>query len=108
MPTYERVKSFLEDTDPQKRPKLIDELLASDAFGRHFAEIWTDTLINGDTDTNRNLKTDDFTTWMAKQFNENRAWDKIVSDLVTASGKVDDNPQTLFVLANQDNNQVSP
>lgn len=108
VPTYERVVAFLADTDPTKRAKLIDELLASDAYGKHFAAIWTDALIKRDADTNRGLKTEDFTAWLAKQFNENRGWDKIVTEMITASGKVDDHPATLFVLANQDNNLVSP
>jgi Protein of unknown function (DUF1549)/Protein of unknown function (DUF1553) len=108
VPSYERVKGFLADTDPQKRPKLIDELLASDDFGKHFAMIWADMLIKRDADTNRGLRTDTFVTWLAKQFNDNKGWDKIVTDMVTASGKIEDAPQTLFVLANQDNNQVSP
>src|SRR5205814_9073751 len=80
----------------------------SDDFGKHLAAIWADMLIKRDADTNRGLRTDTFITWLAQQFNENKGWDKIVSDMVTASGKIEDAPQTLFVLANQDNNQVSP
>ncbi len=108
VPTYERVNAFLADTDVQKRSKLIDELLDSSDFGKHFAAIWADMLIKRDADTNRGLNTDAFTKWLAKEFNDNKGWDKIVTELMTASGKVEDSPQSLFVLANQDNNQVSP
>lgn len=108
VPTYERVKAFLADADPQKRSKLIDGLLDSSDFGKHFAAIWADMLIKRDTDTNRGLNTEAFTKWLAKEFNDNNGWNKIVTDMVTASGKVDESPQSLFVVANQDNNQVSP
>lgn len=108
VPTYERVKAFLADADTQKRAKLIDELLDSGDFGKHFANIWADILIKRDADTNRALSTEPFTKWLAKELNDNKGWNKIVGDMVTASGKVEESPQSLFIVANQDNNQVSP
>lgn len=108
VPSYERVKSFLNDNDPHKRSKLVDELLASGDFGKHLANIWADMLVKRDTDTNRGLRAEPFVNWLAAQFNDHARWDAIVRDLITASGKVEDTPQTFFILANQDNNQVSP
>ncbi len=108
IPTYDRTVAFLLDSDPYKRAKLIDELLASSAYGRHFAHIWADLLIKRDFDSNKNLKTEPFVNWLAEQFNEGKGWDAIVRDLLTASGKEAETPQTLFYQANQDNNQPSP
>ena len=36
-----------------------------------------------------------------KEFNKNVAWDKLVSDLVTASGTVEENPAVTYFLANR-------
>ena len=45
---------------------------------------------------------------LAQQFNENKGWDKIVKEVLTASGAETDSPAILFYLANQDMNQPSP
>lgn len=108
IPTRDRTVAFLDSTDPLKRSKLIDELLAAPDYGRHFAHLWTDVLVKRDFDSNKNLSTDAFVTWLAEQFNENRGWDRIVTELITADGKQDGSPQTFFIFANQDNNQPSP
>jgi hypothetical protein len=108
IPPYEKTVAFLVNPDPLKRSKLIDELLASPEYGRHFAHLWTDLLVKRDPDTNKNLKSEPFAAWLAEQFNQNRHWDTIVTELVTASGQEEQAPATFFVLANQDNNQASP
>jgi hypothetical protein len=108
IPPREKAVAFLDSTDPTKRAKLIDELLASPEYGRHFANIWTDLLVKRDFDNNKNLKTDKFVTWFADQLNQGKGWDSIVTSLVTVEGREDDIPQTFFVMANLDNNQPAP
>jgi hypothetical protein len=108
IPTYDRTVAFLLDSNPYKRAKLIDELLASPAYGRHFARQWADLLIKRDFDSNKNLRTEPFVTWLADQLNKGRGWDAIVRDILTTSGPESDTPAALFYLANQDNNQPSP
>src|SRR5262249_9192182 len=108
IPSRDRVVAFLEDTDPHKRAKLIDELLASPAFGRHLARIWADMLIKRDFDNNKNLRPQAFVDWLADQINKGTGWDKVVTERITASGAEASSPQTFFVMANQDNKQPSP
>src|SRR5262249_3509100 len=55
IPTYEQAVKFLGNKDPYKRAKLIDEILASEAYGHHMANVWTDLLIKHDFDNNKNL-----------------------------------------------------
>src|SRR5947209_2032814 len=40
IPSANRVIAFLQDTDPNKRAKLIDEFLADPEYGEHFAVMW--------------------------------------------------------------------
>jgi hypothetical protein len=108
IPPYEKTVAFLASQDSFKRSKLIDELLASPEYGHNFAHLWTDLLIKRDFDNNKNLKSEPFADWLAQEFNQNRSWDKIVTEMVTATGKEEQSPATFFVLANQDNNQPSP
>jgi hypothetical protein len=108
IPTYEQAVTFLDSNDPYKRSRLIDDLLASPHFGRHFANIWCDLLVKRDFDSNRGLRTEPFVRWLADEFNRNEKWDRIVTAMLTAEGADEDNPATFFFLANQDNNQPSP
>src|SRR5262245_53086786 len=39
IPTVAQAKAFLEDKSPDKRAKVIDTLLASPEFARHFAQV---------------------------------------------------------------------
>jgi hypothetical protein len=99
IPTAEQVVSFLKDANPNKRAKLIDELLADPEYGDHFAIIWYHAMVKPDDD-NRQLISDSFHGWLAARFNKNDGWNKIVSDILTAEGPRDKNPATVFWFAN--------
>ena len=43
--TAEKAAAFLDSKEPNKRAKLIDELLASPAYGRHMADVWQALLL---------------------------------------------------------------
>src|SRR5262249_55022070 len=97
--TIERTIAFLKDTNPDKRSKLIDELLADSEYGEHFATIWYHAMVKPDDD-NRQLISDSFAHWLADGFNKNHGWNKMVSDILTAEGARDKNPATVFFFAN--------
>jgi len=108
IPTYEQTIAFLLDGDSHKRARKIDDLLETPLYGRQFARIWADLLIKRDFDSNQRLNTEPFVNWLAARFNENKGWEKIVTSILTSTGKDADNPANLFYHANQDNNQPSP
>lgn len=100
IPPAEKVAAFLDSKDPAKRAKVIDELLASPGYGRHMADIWQGLLFLRTTDTRR-LKVDPLVEWLEERFNKNQPWDKLVAELLTATGSPDDNGAVTFFLANQ-------
>src|SRR5262249_40713767 len=102
IPTYERTVAFLDSKDPDRRAKLIDELLASPVYGQHFGTIWNNRIVPRDP-SNPKVKTGTLTTWLTEQFNRNRGWNQIVYDLLTAEGELAQNPQTGFIMANSEN-----
>jgi hypothetical protein len=110
IPTYRRTVQFLESSDPDKRRRLIDELLASPAFAQHFATVWRNLLAPPDPVGNTKAKgnRDTFSPWLAEQFQRGRGWDRIVRDLLTAEGPLKDTPQNAFLMANADNFQPLP
>lgn len=99
IPAADKVKAFLDSKDPDKRAKAIDELLASPRYGQHLADIWQSILFTRTTD-NRRLQPTALIEWLTKRFNDNQSWDKMVTELLTASGKQDQNGAVSFFLSN--------
>ncbi len=104
IPTLERARAFLESSDPDKRSQVIEELLASREHGLHFATLWRN-LIAPSNPVKGKPAPDRFTPWLAEQFQRNRGWDQIVSDLLTAEGDLGRDVQTTFILANSESFQ---
>jgi hypothetical protein len=99
IPSGEKASAFLDDKDPHKRARLIDELLASEDYGKHLADIWQTLLIPKNSD-NRRLNAAPMGQWLEENFNKNRPWDKMVHELLTATGPQDKNGATTFFIAN--------
>ncbi|MDW8241834.1 MAG: DUF1549 and DUF1553 domain-containing protein [Thermogemmata sp.] len=100
IPTADKARAFLESTDPNKREKLIDELLADPNHGRRMADIWTAKLFPFDS-ANRFVPKEPFHAWLAEQFNKNTPWNQLVTELITATGTADENPAVIYFLANR-------
>lgn len=96
VPTLEQVKRFLADAERDKRARLVDSLLADTRYGQHLADIWQGYLISplADDSTKRAER---FGRWLAEQFNTRR-WDQIVTELITATGKMEDNPAVTYLI----------
>ena len=86
IPPADKVAAFLDSKDPDKRAKLIDELLADPNFGRHMADIWSGLMVAATSD-NRRLDYSPLHEWLAEKFNANTPWDKFVNELLTATGE---------------------
>ncbi len=99
IPPADRARSFLDNRDPNKRARLIDELLASAEYGRHQADVWVNLLLSRNSD-NRFVSFDPMRTWLEDNFNNGKPWDRMVRELLTASGEQDENGATTYFLAN--------
>ncbi|WP_161967118.1 DUF1549 domain-containing protein [Fimbriiglobus ruber] len=106
IPPLAKTKSFLADTSPGKRAKLIDDLLADHEAGVNFAHYWQELLVKRDPDNNKAIQTREvFVKWMTGQFNQNHPWDHTVKSMLTAQGDQALAGETFFVLANAENGQ---
>lgn len=107
-PTAAQAATFLDSKEPDRRTKLIDSLLVSPDYGRHFGERWVNVFYLT-TVNQRPLPPEPFKAWFAKQLNEGRGWDAVTRDILTATGPISEAPQGLFVYYNGDmNSQFSP
>ena len=99
IPTADKVAAFLGSKDPEKRAKLIDDLLTDSRFGHAIAEAWAIHLIPRESN-NRVLNQKPLEGWLADHFNKNTPLDKVVYELVTATGEIDKNPAGIYFVGN--------
>jgi hypothetical protein len=96
IPAAEQAAKFLVDPDPKRRDKLIDALLASPRYGEYLADVWAGYLISPLAD-DRRTRADRFRAWLAGRFNT-KGWDAIATELLTATGKMEDNPAVVYLI----------
>jgi len=94
IPTYEETTAFLADTDPKKREKLIDKLLADPRYARNQAQTWDVSLLGRNPKGIRSTNRDAFRKWLATQFEKNEPYDRIVHKVLRAE---EDNSKLFYV-----------
>jgi Protein of unknown function (DUF1553)/Protein of unknown function (DUF1549) len=99
IPSADKVDGFLKNTDPRKREKVIDELLADPRFGKAIAEAWSGLMIPR-IDNNRRVDHTPLQKWLAKEFNDGVPLNKLVFNLLVATGDTDENGATAFFVNN--------
>ncbi|REK13099.1 MAG: DUF1549 domain-containing protein [Planctomycetota bacterium] len=91
LPKPAETKAFLADSDPEKRAKLIDELLERPEFAEFWALKWGDLLrIRNAKVTNSGVHK--FHRWLVAAFRDNMPYDQFARELLTASGSTFVNP----------------
>jgi hypothetical protein len=95
VPAADEVREFLADSAVDKRPKLVDRLLADRRFAVHMADQWDDFLMPGTDDLQVEKKR--LTEWLEESF-QNQSWNQIAYELLTASGKREENPEVVYLL----------
>ncbi|MBI3407566.1 MAG: DUF1549 domain-containing protein [Planctomycetes bacterium] len=99
IPPPEKVREFLDNTDAEKRRKVIDDLLADPRFGKALAENWAGLMVPRESN-NRLLKSTPLHEWLASAFHEGKPLDKIVYELLTATGTQEENGAVTFFIGN--------
>lgn len=95
-PTEEQVRSFLADTSPDKREKLVDWLLETDSYADYFANKWNLVLRNKKRRTEDLSATYAFYRWIWESIYENKPYDEFVGEVLTASGEATINPPVVW------------
>lgn len=96
VPARDPVGQFLSDSRADKRARLVDALLASPRYGEYLADVWQAYLISPLADDPASLA-DRLRPWLAAGFNTT-TWDRIVSDLLTATGRLEDSPGVAYLI----------
>ena len=96
VPSAEQAARFLADPAPDRRARLIDALLADPRYGEHLADVWQGYLVSPLADDYR-LRSERFRQWLAGRFNT-ATWDRTATDILTAAGKLDENPAVTYLV----------
>ena len=97
IPTDKELGSFHADTREDRRARLIDLLLDSPGHESHMFN-WLGDMLRVKDDYYRIGKTWTFHTWLKTQLRENRPWDELVHDMLTAEGRLGENGATAYLL----------
>lgn len=95
IPTTSETVEFLADTDPKKREKLIDRLLARPEFAEYWAQKWSDLLRNEEKALDRK-GVGVFYGWIRAQFVADRPLNEFARDIIAATGSTYANPPANF------------
>ena len=97
VPTAAEATTFLASNAPDKRAKLIDELLYSSGYTMQMFNWMADLLRVKDTFA-KGVPAFSFEDWLKARLSAGTPWDKLVSEMITADGRLSDNGATGFML----------
>lgn len=101
LPTVDETRAFLADTSPDKRNHLIEALLQREEFVDYWSYRFSDIfLVNGGILRPAAVKA--YYEWIRGGVAENRPWDEMVREVVTAKGISTENGATNFYAVHQD------
>lgn len=100
IPTYDEYTRFMDTSSKNKRAELIDELLDSEAFVMHMFNWYSDLLrIRSSVSMNANqLMGISYIDWVKDSIRENKPYDVMVREMLTATGKIWDNPASGYLI----------
>lgn len=98
-PTVNEIRSYLDDSSPQRYTDLVWRLLSSRDHATHLATLWRSYLIPEGIDLSRLGGVEVFDRWLSERFLENQSYDAIARELLTAQGRLTSAGPLLFYAA---------
>ena len=96
IPTDGEASSFLTNKDPEKRRKLIDQLLLTDGYRSHLFNWMADLLRHRGKLRRSNFN--HYERWLKDQIAQNIRWDEVVYKMLTAEGTLASSGPTGYLL----------
>jgi len=105
LPSIKTLNEFLADKDANKRAKLVDRLLADEAFADIWAMKWAERLRITSSNNNNGISQKSavlYYQWLRDQIAEDRPMNDVVFDLLASTGGTFQSPQTNFYEVERD------
>lgn len=77
------VREFLEDTNADKRNRVIDRLLSSPQYVAHFTNVWRAIWLPDANNQQVSFFTPSFESWLRQRLQENAHYDRMVREILT-------------------------
>ena len=84
IPGAEQARQFLSDRSSDKRAKLIDRLVTSPQYARRMQYAF-DTMLM-ERRPGKHIKSDEWQNYLRQSFAQNKPWDQLVTEMLTADG----------------------
>jgi hypothetical protein len=96
IPRIAEVREFIDDDAPDKRARLVDQLLQSPRYATHMATTWRNRILPTGVDSERPREALGLQKWLRTRFAENLRYDRIVGGLLLATGENELGPALYF------------
>jgi hypothetical protein len=106
LPTVAETREFLADSSPDKRDRLIEELLERPEFVDYWAYKWSDLLlVNGGRLSGPAMWS--YYRWIRNNVAANTPWDQFARSLITSTGSTLENGATNFFVLHKDPTKIA-
>ncbi len=99
IPTPEEVTLFGLTPGDEKRADTIGRMLESDDFGKTWGSYWREVIFSRATEMRSRRSQGVFEEWIVEKLNDNRSWDEITTELLTATGDTSEDGSTALIFA---------
>lgn len=87
IPTIDELENFIANDEPEKRSRLIDELLNSKGYDSHWYNYWADLLRVKDVGDKLH-HSGNFSEWIKDAVRSNKSYKQMAHELINASGEL--------------------
>lgn len=98
IPTREEFMDFASNPREDKRQALIDDLLLHPGYAAHMFNYFADMYRLHDDDFARGIRMEPYIQWWREQLEANTSYHELVSNMLTATGNLGQNPASGFLL----------
>lgn len=95
IPAPEQAQRFLDSSEPDKRAKLIDELLGREEYALFWALKWADVM-RGNRETISHRGVHNFHRYLVRNIAADRPFDELASEIITSVGNTIHEPAANF------------
>jgi hypothetical protein len=92
IPTFQELTGYVKSQNPQKPQLLVSKLIGSEDYVSHNFNFMADLLRIQSKVPGTSLRTDAFIYWLKEQIRNKRPFDDMVEEMVTAEGRIWENP----------------
>jgi hypothetical protein len=102
IPSLTEIRDFIDDDRPDKRWIWVEQLLESETYANHFANVWRHLLLPQNNNFQVQFFANSFEGWLRERLKSNTPYDQMVRELVTAppNNRVAQSPSA-FLQANE-------